>query len=119
MISSHVTVTGPSSAFGANGNSCAVFNGAGSRLRPSAKLIESGTANARLAVKRRAPPSSVVPRPKEDAAYRQPALRGHHLHSVHPSSGPIGHGSLSGDPEFGSRHRPTNAGQGGHGQKHP
>src|SRR5262249_22324315 len=28
-------------------------------------------------------------------------------HSVHSSSGPIGHCALAGDPEFGSRHRPT------------
>ncbi len=41
------------------------------------------------------------------------------MDSVQPPASPIGHGSLTGDPEFGSRHRPTDAGQGGYGQKHP
>jgi hypothetical protein len=37
-----------------------LFKGAGSRLREWAKFIESGMANPRLAVKRRAPPTSFL-----------------------------------------------------------
>src|SRR3984893_12621766 len=64
-MNSIVTVTGPSSSFGAEGKSCKPSNGAGSSLRVCAKLIESGIANARLALRRMAPPTSVLPSPKE------------------------------------------------------
>jgi U3 small nucleolar RNA-associated protein 14 len=37
---------------------------------------------------------------------------------VHPSTGPIRHRPLPGDPEFGCRHGPTEARQGGNGQEH-
>src|SRR6201984_223902 len=72
---SRVTVTGPSSGSGVNENSCVepiindvVFNGAGSRLSECAKFIESGMAKVRLAVRSRAPPTSVGPRPRDVAA---------------------------------------------------
>src|SRR5438876_8067766 len=66
-MDSTVTVTGPSSGFGANGKSCAAPNGAESRLRECAKLIESGMASARLAARSVAPPISVVLSPREVA----------------------------------------------------
>jgi hypothetical protein len=64
IMNSIVTVTGPSSSFGTDGKSCNPSKGAGSSLRVCAKLIESGIANARLALRRMAPPTSVLPSPK-------------------------------------------------------
>src|ERR1700688_4013246 len=75
MIRSLVTVTGPSFGSGVNENSCVapiikdvVSNDAGSRLSELAKFMESGIAKIRLAVRSRAPPTSVGPRPTYVAA---------------------------------------------------
>ena len=62
------------SSVGIDGKSWKSSNGAGSSLRECAKLIESGIANSRLALRRMAPPTSVLPSPKEVV---DPSQRGH------------------------------------------
>jgi hypothetical protein len=66
------------SSVGIDGKSWKSSNGAGSSLRECAKLIESGIANSRLALRRMAPPTSVLPSPKEvvDPSQRIPPSAG-------------------------------------------
>ena len=85
-------------------------------------------ANAKLTVKKRAPPTKRRAKARGSRRHRAKWLRLGPIRLARPSCGArscarepnpaSGIALLSSNPEFGSRYGPTNADQGHHGQKH-